>query len=82
MVDGVNTAKLELIPHNEKLRQTYTKIILWIDLERDVLLQQQFLESSGNYRLSRYTHLKMNSNIPDSAFQLKTKGKTKTVQSQ
>jgi outer membrane lipoprotein-sorting protein len=82
MVDGVNTAKLELVPHNEKLRQTYSKIILWIDPERDVLLQQQFLESSGNYRLSRYTKLKVNSRIPDDAFRLKTTGKTKTVQAQ
>ncbi len=79
LVDRINTAKLELVPHNEKLRQTYTKIILWIDPEQDVLLQQQFLESSGNYRLTRYTKLKVNGSIPDSAFQIK---KTKTVQSQ
>ena len=82
IVDRFNTAKLELVPHNERLRQTYSKIILWIDPEQDVLLQQQFLESSGNYRLTRYTRLKVNGNIPDSAFQIKTKGKTQTVQSQ
>jgi outer membrane lipoprotein-sorting protein len=81
MVDGVSTAKLELVPHNERLRQTYSKIILWIDPEQDVLLQQQFLESSGNYRLTRYTRLKLNGKIPDDAFRLKTTGKTKTVQS-
>lgn len=82
MVEGANTAKLELIPHNEKLRQTYSKIILWIDPDRDVLLKQQFLESSGNYRLTRYANLKVNTNISDSAFRLKTKGKPKTVQAQ
>lgn len=81
-VDAVKTAKLELVPHNEKLRQTYSKIILWIDPERDVLLQQQFVEPSGNYRLTRYTNLKVNSRISNDAFRLKTTGKTKTVEAQ
>jgi outer membrane lipoprotein-sorting protein len=75
MVDRINTARLELVPHNERLRQTYTKIILWIDPEQDVLLQQQFLESSGNYRLTRYSKLKVNGKIPDEAFRLKSTGR-------
>ena len=81
-VDGVRTAKLELVPHKEKLRQTYNKIILWIDPERNVLLQQQFMEPSGNYRLTRYTNLKLNSKISDEAFRLKTTDKTRTVTTQ
>jgi outer membrane lipoprotein-sorting protein len=81
-VDGVKTAKLDLIPKNEKMRQTYNKIVLWIDPERDVLLQQKFFESSGDYRLAHYTHMKLVDKISDDKFQLKTSGKVTTVQPQ
>jgi len=81
-VNAVKTARLELVPKNEKLRKTYNKITLWIDPDRDVLLQQQFFEPSGNYRLTRYTNMKVNGKISDDAFRLKTTGKTRTVHSQ
>ncbi|HMC29433.1 MAG TPA: outer membrane lipoprotein carrier protein LolA [Candidatus Angelobacter sp.] len=81
-VDAVRTAKLELIPKNEKMRQTYNKIVVWLDPEKDVLLKQQFIEPSGDYRLTRYSKMKLNGKLPDDAFKLKTTGNTKTVKSQ
>ena len=74
-LDGVKTAKLDLTPKNEKMRQTYNKILLWIDPEKDTLIQQQFFESSGDYRIAHYTNMKLNAKISDSAFKLKTTGK-------
>jgi outer membrane lipoprotein-sorting protein len=74
IVDGVKTAKLELIPKREKMRQTYNKILLWIDPEQDVLLQQQFFEPSGDYRLAHYTNMKRNGPLADDVFHLKTTG--------
>jgi outer membrane lipoprotein-sorting protein len=81
-VEGVRTARLELVPKNEKLRQTYSKIILWIDPEKDILLQQKFIEPSQDYRLTRYSNMKVNGRLPDDAFRLKTTGNTKIVKSQ
>jgi outer membrane lipoprotein-sorting protein len=81
-VDGVKTAKLDLTPNKEKVRQTYNKIILWIDPDRDVLLKQQFFELSGDYRVAHYTNMKLNQKISDEVFHLKTNGKTKTIQPQ
>ena len=78
-VDGVQTAKLDLTPKNPKLLQTYNKIILWIDPERDVLLKQQFFERSGDYRLAHYSNMKLNQKVSEEAFRLKTNGNTKTV---
>ncbi|HEV7676802.1 MAG TPA: outer membrane lipoprotein carrier protein LolA [Candidatus Angelobacter sp.] len=78
-VDGVKTAKLDLTPKKEKVQQTYNKIILWIDPERDVLLKQQFFEHSRDYRLAHYTNLRLNEKIPDDVFHLKTNRNTKTV---
>lgn len=76
-IEGVKTAKLELVPKDEKTRNTYNKIILWIDPNRDVQLQQQFFEPSGDYRLTRYSNLKLNSKIPDDVFRLKSTGHPK-----
>ncbi len=81
-VDGVKTAKLDLTPKKAKVQQTYNRIILWIDPERDVLLKQQFFEHSGDYRLAHYTNMKLNERISDDVFRLKTNGNTKTVKPQ
>ncbi len=78
-VEGVKTAKLALVPKDEKTRNTYNKILLWLDPDRDILLQQQFFEPSGDYRVTRYSKPKLNSKIPDDVFRLKTTGHTKIV---
>lgn len=82
MVDGVKTAKLDLTPKKEKVQQTYNKIILWIDPDRDVLLKQQFFEHSGDYRVAHYTNMKLNDKFPEDVFRLKTNGNTKTIRPQ
>src|SRR5258708_2387850 len=69
-IDGVKTAKLELVAKNEKLRNTYDKIVLWIDPARDIILQQKFFESVGNYRLAHYTNLKINGKLPAETFNI------------
>ncbi|MBZ5492207.1 MAG: outer membrane lipoprotein carrier protein LolA [Acidobacteriia bacterium] len=82
MVDGVKTAKLDLTPKKEKVRQTYNRIILWIDPDRDILLKQQFFELSGDYRVAHYTNMKLNEKVPEDVFRLKTNGNTKTIKPQ
>jgi outer membrane lipoprotein-sorting protein len=82
MVDGVNTAKLELTPKQAKVRGMFERIILWLDTARGVSLKQQAFEPSGDYRIATYTNFKMNSKIPDDTFKLKTTGKTKVVKPQ
>lgn len=81
-IDSTRTARLELVPKNQKLRNTYPRILLWIDPEKDILLQQQFFENSGDYRLVHYTNMKLSNKLPDDKFQLKTSGKVTTVQAQ
>lgn len=81
-VDGVKTAKLDLTPKKPRVQQTYNRITLWIDPERDVLLKQQFFEHSGDYRVAHYTNMKLNENISNDVFRLETNGNTKTVKPQ
>ena len=80
-VGGVNAAKLELIPKADRVRGIFAKIWLWIDPARGLSVQQQFFEPSGDYRLAKYSDIKLNQKIPDSVFKLKTSSDTKVVSS-
>jgi outer membrane lipoprotein-sorting protein len=70
-VDGVNTAKLDLIPKGDHFKQYFTKITLWIDPKRDVPLKQQRFESSGDYQLTHYSNIQAPGKFPDDVFKLK-----------
>jgi outer membrane lipoprotein-sorting protein len=80
-VGGVNAAKLELVPKADRVRGIFAKIWLWIDPAHGISVQQQFFEPSGDYRLAKYSDLKINQKIPDSVFKLKTSGDTQFVSS-
>ena len=41
-IDNIATAKLQLIPKSEKVRNYFSKAFLWIDLNRGISVQQQF----------------------------------------
>jgi len=82
-VEGTDAAKLELVPKLASLRNNVDHIVLWIDPARGISVQQQFFfGSSGDFRLARYSGIKVNEKIPDSVFKLKTTGKTKFISPQ
>lgn len=78
-VDGVETAKLELTPKAASVRNNFDRIILWVDPARGVSIQQQFFSPSGDYRLTKYTNIKLNEKISDETFRLKKGPNTKVV---
>jgi outer membrane lipoprotein-sorting protein len=80
--NGVAAQKLVLIPKSEHFRSNIARIILWIDPVQGVSVQQQFFEPSGDYRLAKYSEIRINQKLPDGAFKLKTTGKTKFVSPQ
>jgi outer membrane lipoprotein-sorting protein len=81
-VEGINTAKLELTPKSQKVRNTFQTILLWIDLKQGISVQQKFIDPSGDYRLAKYSNIELNQKIPDSVFKIKTDSKTKTISPQ
>jgi outer membrane lipoprotein-sorting protein len=78
-IDGISTAKLQLVPKAEKVRNTYKQIFLWIDLDRGISVQQQAFQPDGNYRLAKYRNIRVNEKVSDDVFKLKTTGKTQTI---
>lgn len=81
-IDGVKTAKLQLTPLSPKVRNIFNQFILWIDAQRDVPIQQQVLEPSGDYWRSHYTSFKLNGKIPEDVFHINTTSHTKVVKPQ
>ena len=78
-INQVATAKLQLVPKSAKVKNTFAKIVLWIDLERGISVQQQFFEPQGDYRLAKYSNIRINDKINNDVFQLKTNSKTQTI---
>ncbi|MGE0406968.1 MAG: outer membrane lipoprotein carrier protein LolA [Candidatus Korobacteraceae bacterium] len=78
-IAGQQAARLLLVPKSDRVRGMFQKIFLWIDPARGISLQQQFVEPSGDHRLTKYSNIKMNGNLPDNTFKLQTTGKTKVI---
>jgi outer membrane lipoprotein-sorting protein len=80
-VVGIATGELQLIPKSQKFRNNVSKILLWIDLDRGISVQQQFFQPQGDYRLAKYSSVRVNGKIGNEVFRLKTTGKTQFVPS-
>jgi outer membrane lipoprotein-sorting protein len=78
-IDGIATARLLLVPKAEKVRNTFSQIMLWIDLARGISVQQKFVSPQGDFRLAKYSNIRVNEKIGGDVFQLKTTGKTQTI---
>ncbi len=75
--NGVASGKLEFVPKSARVKNNIARILLWIDPARGISVQQQFFEPGGDYRLAKYSDIQINQKLPESAFKLKTTGKTK-----
>lgn len=78
-IDGKPTARLQLIPKSNKLRNTFSKIFLWIDTNRGISVQQKFLQPEGDSRLAKYSDIRIPAKFGNDVFQLKTTKKTSFV---
>jgi outer membrane lipoprotein-sorting protein len=78
-VEGGQTARLDLVPKSDKMKQHFSHITLWIDPQRGISIQQQLFETSGDYRLAKYSHIEVNQKISDNAFKLKISSRTKVI---
>jgi outer membrane lipoprotein-sorting protein len=81
--NGIKAEELELIPKSARLRNNIARILLWIDPDRGISVQQQLFEPGGDYRLAKYSEIKINQKkFPEDVFKLKTTGRTKFISPQ
>jgi outer membrane lipoprotein-sorting protein len=76
MIDGVQTAKLEMVPKDPTVKKNLPNVILWMDLSRAISVKQYFDEGQGQSRTVHYTNIKMNQSLPKEAFTFKTDKQT------
>jgi outer membrane lipoprotein-sorting protein len=77
-VDGVQTAKLDLVPKDPAVRNNCTHMTIWVDPSRGIELKQSLYMPSGDYRTAVYTDIKYNQKVDEKAYQIKTDSKTTT----
>lgn len=78
-IGEVETAKLDLVPKSEEVKRNFSHLVLWIDPQRGVSIQQQLFETSGDYRLAKYSEIQVNQKISDNVFKMKTSSKTRVL---
>jgi outer membrane lipoprotein-sorting protein len=70
-VDGTQTAKLDLVPKQDNIRNNVAHLTIWVDLARDISLKQIMFQPSGDSRTVTYTNIRYNVHPPASLFTLK-----------
>ena len=79
-IDGVDTAKLDLVSKDAGVRANFSHVTIWVDPTRDVSLKQILYEPSGDTRTAYYKDIQYNKKISSSVFKIKTDPKTQVVQ--
>jgi outer membrane lipoprotein-sorting protein len=70
-VGGTQTAKLDLVPKDQNIRNNFSHVIIWVDLSRDISLKQQMVQPTGDSRTVTYSNVRYNKHPASSLFQLK-----------
>ncbi|HTU51975.1 MAG TPA: hypothetical protein VMF56_15395 [Acidobacteriaceae bacterium] len=79
-IDGVQTAKLDLVSKDAGVRANVSHVTIWVDPTRAVSLKQILYEPSGDTRTAYYKNIEYNTKVSSSVFKIKTNSKTQVVQ--
>jgi outer membrane lipoprotein-sorting protein len=84
MSDGskssVAVEKLDLVPKDANIKNTYSHITIWVDPVRDVSLRQTLVDAStGDTKTMIYTNIRPNQKVDEAAFAIQCKGKCTVV---
>ncbi|MEQ1949571.1 MAG: hypothetical protein ABL995_20435 [Bryobacteraceae bacterium] len=69
-IGGAPATRIELIPRTEEMKKLVSKIELWFPEGQANPIQEKLSQPSRNYELVNYSEIKVNPELPDSAFQL------------
>jgi outer membrane lipoprotein-sorting protein len=76
MIDGVKTAKLDLVAKDPAVRNNCTHMTIWVDPVRGVQLKQSLYMPSEDYRTAVYANIKYNQKLDEKPYEIKTNKKT------
>lgn len=70
-IAGVKAEKLDLVPRDAGVKSNVLHVTLWLDLDRDVSLQQVFYSPTGDTQTARYTNIRLNGKVDLKPFEIK-----------
>jgi outer membrane lipoprotein-sorting protein len=70
-MDGVTVAKLDLVPKEQKVRDNFTHVTIWVEPSRGISHKQIFYQPSGDLRTVTYKNIRYNTPLASDIFQLK-----------
>ncbi|MEO6981816.1 MAG: outer membrane lipoprotein-sorting protein [Edaphobacter sp.] len=76
----VETVKLDLVSKEQKVRDMFTHITIWVDPRRGISLKQQFFTPSDDQKTATYLHIRYNQKVDTAPFAIKTNKKTAITQ--
>jgi outer membrane lipoprotein-sorting protein len=79
VIDGVQTAKLDLVAKDPAVRNNCTHMTIWVDPVRGVQLKQSFYMPSEDYRTAVYANIKYNEKVDEKPYQININKKTTTI---
>lgn len=59
-IDGVSTAKLDLVPKDPSVANMFTHVTIWVDTTRGISLKQVSVTPEGDMRTALYTNIRYN----------------------
>ena len=68
---NIPTAKLDLVSKDANVRNMFSHVVIWVDLNRDISLKQQFFTPSGDYRTATYNHIRYNQPVNTKPYEYK-----------
>jgi outer membrane lipoprotein-sorting protein len=78
-VNGIQAAKLQLVPIDPKVAEATKQVFLWIDMDKGVAVRQQRFATDGSYLMLTYSAIQLNAKVPSGAFDLKPPKDTQIV---
>jgi outer membrane lipoprotein-sorting protein len=69
-IDGVPCAKLDLVSKQQNVKNNFSHVTVWVDLTRDVSLQQIMYQPDGDSRTAKYTITGYNNRVAEKTFKL------------
>jgi outer membrane lipoprotein-sorting protein len=70
-ISGQKTHKLELTPRNQKMKENFRLLELWVSEDGSYPVQQRFIAPSGDYNLATYSNVKLNPTLAAADLKLK-----------
>jgi len=67
----ITTSKLDLVSKDPNVRNMFTHIVIWVDLNRGISLKQQFFTPSEDYKTTTYTNIRYNQPINTNPYSYK-----------